>query len=85
MTREFLQETFAKRTEPSVMGYIQSLQETLESLSPKTQTDQRRLEIAKENLFALKRKYSQLKKENTALKDKIKSLESQGTNQKEGE
>ena len=45
MTRKFL--LGEGHRSPSVRSYIQSLTETLRALSPKTQTERRRIEIAR--------------------------------------
>ena len=53
MTRKFL--LGEGHRSPSVRSYIQSLTETLRALSPKTQTERRRIEIALEHVREIKR------------------------------
>ena len=47
MTRTFIVNEGAR---PSIISYIQSLKEILLTISPKTVTDSRRIEIARENI-----------------------------------
>jgi len=61
----------------SVGSYVQSLMDVLAMFSPRSMIDSRRLEVAKENLMALRRhirkleeKVSILEEENNLLKEK---------------
>lgn len=55
---------------PSLGSYIQSLQEIILSLAPKTQTERRRVEIAKNHL-------REVKKHVKKLEEKVQMLEEQ--------
>ena len=52
MTREFL---LGESKAPSVASYIQSISEVLQSVTPRSRTDERRIEIARANLKEVKR------------------------------
>lgn len=70
MTRQFiLSEGHAP---PSIISYVQALQETLENLTPRSRTDERRLQIAKEICGDIRRSARRLE-------IKIKTLEEQET------
>mgnify|MGYP001600521385 CR=1 FL=1 len=75
MTRDFI---VNEGQGPSINSYIQSLAEVLESISPKTISDARRLEVAKENLQNLRR-------HTRRLEEKIKFLEEEITVIRENE
>jgi len=61
---------------PSLASYIQSLQEIILSLSPRTQKEARRVEIAKNHL-------REIKKSVKRLEEKVKVLEEQLLESKE--
>ena len=50
MTREFLQNLDEGSTKVDIHGYIQALSETLNSISPRSQTEQRRMAVAKQHI-----------------------------------
>lgn len=60
---------------PSVLSYLQSLSETLNTLRPSSTTDKRRLEIAKSHLKEVKRHVNKLEEQVYVLEEKIKLLE----------
>ncbi len=60
---------------PSVLSYLQSLSETLNTLRPSTTSDKRRLEIAKSHLKEVKRHVNKLEEQVYSLEEKIKVLE----------
>jgi len=61
---------------PSLASYIQSLQEIILSLSPKTQTERRRVEIAKNHLREVKKHVRKLEEKVQMLEEQL--LESKG-------
>jgi hypothetical protein len=67
----------ARQREPSMQGYLQSLEETLKNIGARSQTDSRRLEIAFEAIKGVKRHYRRLKQENVTLKEERDSLQEQ--------
>ena len=71
LTRKFLTNLKeGRKSEVGLREYIQELGETLSSLNPRTQTEQRRLAMAKEQL-------SHIKKQTRRLQEKIAILEEQ--------
>lgn len=66
MTKKFL--LGESKSTPSLNSYIQSLTEILDSLKPKTKTEGRRIEIAKEQL-------SQIRKQTRILNERVSLLE----------
>ena len=73
MTRRFL---FGEgHNPPSVRSYIQSLTEILRTLSPKTQTERRRIEIALEHVREIKRHTRKLEERVVMLEEKLQVLE----------
>jgi len=60
---------------PSVVAYIQSLSETLNSLRPSSTSDKRRIEIAKSHLKEVKKHVNKLEEQVYDLEEKIKLLE----------
>lgn len=60
---------------PSVVAYIQSLSETLNTLRPSSTADKRRLEIAKSHLKEVKKHVNKLEEQVFDLEEKIKLLE----------
>tara|TARA_R110000824_G_scaffold3614_5_gene17100 strand:+ start:5973 stop:6224 length:252 start_codon:yes stop_codon:yes gene_type:complete len=73
MTRRFL--LGEGHSPPSVRSYIQSLTETLKALSPKTQTEKRRIEIALEHVREIKRHARKLEERVMMLEEKLQVLE----------
>jgi hypothetical protein len=73
MTRRFLLgEAFES---PDVFGYIQSLQEILNRLQPKTIRETRYLAIAKNHIIEIRRFSRRLAEDNKKLQEQIKILE----------
>jgi len=68
MTRKFM--LGESKASPDLFSYVQSLEQILNRLSPKTMRDVRDLEIAKENL-------REIKKGTKKLVDKVSNLEEQ--------
>ena len=66
-----LEESFS----PSVLSYLQSLSETLNTLRPSSTSDKRRLEIAKSHLKEVKKHVNKLEEQVYSLEEKIKLLE----------
>ena len=62
MTREFL---LGESKAPSVASYIQSISEVLQSVTPRTRTDERRIEIARANLKEVRRHMRRLQEQVT--------------------
>jgi hypothetical protein len=60
---------------PSVLSYLQSLSETLNTLRPSSTSDKRRLEIAKSHLKEVKKHVNKLEEQVYSLEEKIKLLE----------
>jgi hypothetical protein len=72
MTRKFL---LGEAKSVGIASYIQNLSEILGQLSPKTKTDLRRTEIAKENLREIKRHVRKLNEKIQLLEEHINILE----------
>ena len=64
-----------EKVSPSVVAYIQSLSETLESLRPSSTSDKRRIEIAKSHLKEVKKHVNKLEEQVYSLEEKVKLLE----------
>ena len=73
MTRKFL--IGEGHNPPSVRSYIQSLSEILKAISPKTQTERRRVEIALEHVREIKRHTRKLEERVVMLEEKLQVLE----------
>ena len=73
MTRKFL--LGENHNSPGMRSYIQSLNEILRSLSPKTQMEKRRVEIALEHVREIKRHTRKLEERVFVLEDKLQVLE----------
>mgnify|MGYP005818657269 CR=1 FL=1 len=73
MTRKFL--IGEGHNPPSVRSYIQSLSEILKAISPKTQTERRRVEIALEHVREIKRHTRKLEERVLMLEEKLQVLE----------
>jgi hypothetical protein len=63
------------REPPNIGSYLQSLKETLDNLRPASQSDRRRLEIAKEHLREVKRHSRRLQEKVSLLEEKLSVLE----------
>lgn len=72
MTREFL---LGESKVPSVASYIQSISEVLNLISPHTQKDRRRVEVAQANLREVRRHVRKLQERVTVLEEQIVVLE----------
>lgn len=60
---------------PSLASYIQSLKEIVYSLSPRSKTEARRIEIAKSHLREIRLYAKRLEEENKNLQEKLSLLE----------
>ena len=76
ITRRFLSgESLLEASKPELSSYIQSLREILSSMKPRTVTETRRLEIAKQHLKEIGRYSQRLTEHVQALEEQIKVLE----------
>jgi hypothetical protein len=75
MTRKFLMEE--SKDNYNVFTYIQALQETLKNFSPKSKTESRRLNIARDQLKEIKRHTRRLQNQVELLQEKLILLEEQ--------
>ena len=74
LTKDFvLNEGEVKK--PSMYSYIQSLTEIINNLSPRSQTDTRRLQMAKEHLKEIRRHTRRLEERVFTLEEQVKLLE----------
>ena len=71
MTRNFI---LNEGQGPSVISYIQSIGETLNNMTPKTASDQRRLEIAKENLLNIRRWSKRMEEKMNFLEEEMRII-----------
>lgn len=69
---------------PSVVSYIQSLSEVLESIKPSTVSDMRRLEVAKENLLNLRRHVRRMDEKMKFLEEELNVLKEEKLSKNEG-
>lgn len=74
ITWRFIKEGSGK-AQPSIRSYLQSISEIIEAVSPKSRTDERRLEIAKNHLLEVKRNVNRLEEKNTFLQEQLNELE----------
>ena len=72
MTREFL---LGEARAPSVGSYLQSISEVLGAITPRSQRDSRRIEIAKESLKEVRRHTRRLQERVTLLEEQVQVLE----------
>jgi polyhydroxyalkanoate synthesis regulator phasin len=72
MTREFLLD---ESKAPSMASYIQSISEVLESVTPRSRTDERRIAMAKTNLVEFRRHARRLQERVTVLEEQVQVLE----------
>tara|TARA_R110002072_G_scaffold35128_1_gene104258 strand:+ start:73 stop:324 length:252 start_codon:yes stop_codon:yes gene_type:complete len=72
ITRKFL---IGESRIAGVASYIQNLSEILTQVRPRSRTDERRMEIAKENLREIKRHVRKLEEKVTLLEEHIGLLE----------
>ena len=73
MTKRFL--LGEKLDTPSLMSYIQSLEEIVYKLRPSSKSEHRRIEIAKEHIRNVKRHSRRLMEKVTALEERLSILE----------
>ena len=59
----------------SILTYVQSLQETLNNMKPRTQTESRRLNIARVHLREIKKSARRLQEKVSVLEEKLSILE----------
>lgn len=71
-TREFL---LNEITSPSVASYLQSIAEVLATVTPRSRTDERRIEMAKSNLKEVRRHTRRLQERLSTLEEQIRVLE----------
>ena len=72
MTREFL---LGESTAPSMASYLQSIGEVLNSVTPRSRTDERRIEMAKSSLKEVRRQSRRLQERVSVLEEQVKILE----------
>jgi hypothetical protein len=72
MTREFLMK---ESKTPSIASYIQSISEVLGAITPRTRTDERRIEVARANLTEVRRHMRRLQERVGVLEEQIQVLE----------
>ena len=75
MTREFLQNLDESSTRVDIHGYIQALSETLNSISPRSQTEQRRMAVAKQHIKEIKKHTRKLQEKVAILEERVTLLE----------
>ena len=73
LTRRFLMGEAIDK--PDAFSYIQSLEEALNSINPRSIRSENRLKVAKEHLRSIRREVRSLNKEVTMLKEQINILE----------
>lgn len=72
MTRKFL---LGEAEAPSIGSYIQSISEVLHSVTPRSRTDERRIEMAKSSLREVRRRAKRLQERVNVLEEQVKILE----------
>ena len=72
MTREFL---LGEAQAPSLGSYIQSISEVLQAITPRSRRDERRIELARENLKEVRRHTRRLQERVNVLEEQVKILE----------
>ena len=73
MTKRFL--LGEDRKPENVLTYLQALKETINALNPKTQTDYRRLEIAKQHITEIRKLARRLQERVSLLEEQVKIME----------
>jgi len=71
MTRRFL---LREEKSKSAMTYLQALKETIDSLRPRTQSDYRRIEIAKQHIAEVRKITRKLQERVILLEEQVKVL-----------
>jgi|18_taG_2_1085343.scaffolds.fasta_scaffold32914_2 ribosomal protein S18 len=74
LTRKFIKNE-GKVPPKDITAYIQALKETLSKLSPKTQSDYKRIEIAKEHIREVRRGVRRMQQKMQVLEEQVKVLE----------
>jgi hypothetical protein len=64
-----------KPPDPDINAYVQSLEEIINSIVPRSHMDMRRLSLARENIKNIRRHGKRLQQENSTLKEKLRVLE----------
>ena len=72
MTREFL---LGERQAPSLASYLQSIAEVLDLVTPRSQRDEGRIDMAKKNLKEVRRYTRRLQERVTLLEEQVQVLE----------
>lgn len=72
LTRQFL---LGESRAPSLATYIQSISEVLEAITPRTRTDERRIEMARQSLKEVRRHSRRLQERVNVLEEQVKILE----------
>ena len=72
MTREFL---LGESKAPSLASYIQSISEVLGAVTPRSRTDERRIEMAKNILKEVRRHTRRLQERVNILEEQVQILE----------
>ena len=72
LTRDFL---LGESQSPSLASYIQSIAEVLNSVTPRSRTDERRIEIARASLKEVRRSTRKLQERVNVLEEQVKILE----------
>ena len=72
LTRDFL---LGESRAPSLASYIQSISEVLDAVSPRTRTDERRIDMAKQSLREVRRQSRRLQERVNVLEEQVKILE----------
>lgn len=74
MTKEFIVNEGGTPS-PTIFSYIQSLGESLSNMKSRTQSETRRLSIAREHLREIRKKARQLQEQVLLLEDQVRVLE----------
>ncbi len=72
LTRNFL---LGESAPPSLATYLQSIGEVLEAVTPRSRTDERRIEMARANLREVRRHMRRLQERVNTLEEQVKVLE----------
>ena len=72
LTRQFIQN---EGKGPSVSSYLQSIYEVLENISPRSRTDELRIEMARQSLKEVRRHMRRLQERVSVLEEQVTILE----------
>ena len=76
MTRRFVSgETLKESKNPDITSYIQTLGEILQNIRPKSVSERRRLEVARQQLGEIKRHARRLQERVSILEEQVNVLE----------